>query len=257
MRLNFLAVEIVHIYISPSLGVQSVNIVRVLANKISNVCDFWCLEHCRACGSSVKSHRAQHAEIKAVCRSCWSDISSHRPAKRLLAIDEQQSFPIVSAVNYCGPIKKLIYKLKYDGDCLLPGDLSELLMIAWDSYEQLNGELLLVPIPLHPKRLKSRGFNQAELLARQLAGLAGLPVDTQALKRIKATEAQHNLGRAERMLNLSGAFRGDCAKVTGKTVVLVDDIFTSGATLKEAAREVLSLGAFKVVGITIACADLS
>lgn len=106
---------------------------------------------------------------------------------------------------------------------------------------------LLVPVPLHPVRLRSRGFNQALLLARPLGRALGLPVAPRALRRIRRTQAQPGLGAAERRVNLAGAFVV-ChpATVSGRHVVLVDDVLTTGATANACAGALRAAGASRV-----------
>jgi ComF family protein len=111
--------------------------------------------------------------------------------------------------------------------------------------ESFEGDLVL-PVPLHPARRRERGFNQAELLARGL----GRPVDVRILRRRKNTSSQTGLTRSERVKNLAGAFevRGE---IRG-TVIVVDDVYTTGATVNEIARTLRRSGAERVEVLTIA-----
>ncbi len=119
---------------------------------------------------------------------------------------------------------------------------------------------LLVPVPLHPRRLRYRGFNQAELLARGLAtrlmpGL-GVPLDTERLRRIRFTKPQMTTeGRPERLKNLTGAFAVApevAGPLVGKYIWLIDDVATTGTTLDECAKALKQAGTKKVWGIVIA-----
>lgn len=114
------------------------------------------------------------------------------------------------------------------------------------------GELdALVPVPLHPVRQRSRGYNQAHALADALGELTGLPV-IEALARCRVTRSQVGLGRAERAANVAEAFV--CRSAPPKKVGLVDDVTTSGATLVEAASALLAGGAQAVIGLAFALA---
>lgn len=93
----------------------------------------------------------------------------------------------------------------------------------------------LIPIPLHASRRRKRGYNQAELLARELSRRCGIPTDAKVLFRRKKTKAQKSLDDKERLANLRGAFSVGKNKVPYKTVILVDDIYTTGSTIDEAA----------------------
>ena len=106
---------------------------------------------------------------------------------------------------------------------------------------------LLAPVPLHPRRLMRRQFNQAAALAGALADHAGKPMMAGALRRIKATRSQVGLTRTSRAANVQGAFAAaDDAALRGKSVLLVDDVLTSGATVNAASRALLRAGAKSV-----------
>lgn len=107
--------------------------------------------------------------------------------------------------------------------------------------------------PLHPDRLRERGYDQAELLARRVGALAGLPVEG-CLEKVRATAVQsHTVGDGERRANVAGAYRAlPGLDLAGRRVALVDDVATSGATLSECAAALRAAGAGSVVGLTLA-----
>lgn len=118
------------------------------------------------------------------------------------------------------------------------------------SFQRLD---VIVPVPLHKRRLRSRGFNQALLLAELLAHEWRLPLERRALRRVRWTEPQITLTAAERRENVRGAFAvADNVAVAGKCVLLVDDVLTTGSTVEECARTLKRSGAVGVAVVTVA-----
>jgi ComF family protein len=110
----------------------------------------------------------------------------------------------------------------------------------------------LVPVPLHPRRLAERGFNQAEHIARILGEMCAIPVITDALIRIRATKQQATLTRKERIINVQNAFV--CIKpqkVAGKNIILVDDVYTTGSTLRACATSLHNAATASISGFTL------
>ena len=112
---------------------------------------------------------------------------------------------------------------------------------------------LLVPVPLHVKRLRERGFNQAHLLIRRWAKQEGIPFDGLTLSRSRWTAPQTGLSRSERRKNIKGAFSiRHPERIKGRKIVLVDDVYTTGATVNECARVLMKAGAEFVDVLTLA-----
>ncbi len=153
--------------------------------------------------------------------------------------------------SFTGVARAAIHALKYDGEQRLAAPLGALLARRWNR-AGADGDVL-VPVPVHPERLRERGFNQAALLAVHAGRSLGLPV-VSALRREQATVAQHGLGRGARRRNVGGAFLPDrpAAAVAGRSVVLVDDVVTTGATLSACAAALLEAGSSGVAGLTLA-----
>lgn len=115
---------------------------------------------------------------------------------------------------------------------------------------------LVVPVPIHPNRLAERGYNQATLLARPVARARGLPFHARALERMRDTPMQSALDRAGRLANLEGAFLARDFKVLeGRSVLLVDDVRTTGSTLEACIRALHEVGARRVIPLVLACSD--
>lgn len=111
----------------------------------------------------------------------------------------------------------------------------------------------IVPIPLHPSKKRMRGFNQATLLAQPIGSVCGIPVANNMMLRIKKTPPQSGLSALAREQNLSNAFRCNNKKynVAGKTIILIDDIFTSGATINACAKCLLESNAAKIYAVSL------
>ena len=159
-----------------------------------------------------------------------------------------------SAGRYQGPLKDAVLLLKYRKykplGALLGGKAFEALKRDQEFWE---GIALVVPVPLHERRRRERGFNQAEAVAREIAGRAGLPLDRRVLRKTRNAPPQTSLERADRAANVRGAYavaRGEA--IAGKIILLVDDVFTTGATLGACARVLRAAGAAEVRAITIA-----
>lgn len=158
---------------------------------------------------------------------------------------------IRSPYRFEGVMRQAILGLKYQNLKVLSTPLAELLAHYWQSCP-LPGEVL-VPVPLHPRRLRERGYNQAALLARALGERIGLPVEETSLRRYRAAPSQARAASAEeRRANVAGAFLCPPSSLEGKRVVLVDDVCTTGATLDAAARALKAAGARSVWGLTLA-----
>lgn len=114
---------------------------------------------------------------------------------------------------------------------------------------------LIVPVPLHVSRQATRGYNQAQLLAEALAARLQIPCIPDALTRERDTRSQVGLSRAERQTNVNGAFVGEHAQLNEQRVLLVDDVYTTGATLRACAQAALDAGATEVFGLTVTVAD--
>jgi len=150
-----------------------------------------------------------------------------------------------------GPARTLAHRLKYSDRAELARPMARWMVRA--GADILADADLLVPVPLHPLRLWRRRFNQAAALAAEVSRQTGKPCDVAALRRVKATQSQVGLSRAQRAENVQGAFRiADSAAVRGRNVVLIDDVLTSGATANAASRVLLRGGAKRVDALVFA-----
>lgn len=184
-----------------------------------------------------------------ICQRCGATASEgnlcHSCLNYPLTIDG-----IRSVFLFQGTVRQAILQLKYRHLKAIVAPLSQLLSEFLSSYP-LKGEVL-VPVPLYPKRLRQRGYNQASLLAKELGKLVGLPVEDETLIRVKdALPQARTKSAAERRRNVQDAFA--CHQpLEGKQILLIDDVCTTGATLNASAIALKAAGAGSVWGLTVA-----
>ena len=183
---------------------------------------------CQKCGDPIPSGET--------CPDCVS----HPPTYTVM-----RSYAIFEGVT-----RKALLRLKYGGDLGLG------FALAWDLAHFVDGlELapdLVMPVPLGQERLRKRGFNQAHNLAKPMANLLGWQYRSDGVRRVRDTRSQVGLGVAERRENVRDAFLADPRIVTGKTVLLVDDTTTTGATLDFTSCSIIKAGATNVYCIAFA-----
>lgn len=210
------------------------------------------------------------------CRTCLADFQEITPpfcpicgspfvlgiAENHLCEDCLRSRPLYEAAAapflYKGSLMKAIHQFKYGARSYMADFLGPLLAQFAESWvsENFGGELddlLVIPVPLHAKKLRERGFNQSLLLAKHVARQLYAGLDFLSLRRIKYTLPQTGLGRKERRKNVRGAFQlKNFDAVKGKRVLLVDDVSTTGNTLNECAVVLKKSGCKKVICLVLA-----
>ena len=181
-----------------------------------------------------------------VCSRCGQPLLLTELACRLCADWGTDLDRVRSAVWHEAGAREAVHHLKYEGWWRVTESLAR----AMSGLEPLTGRLLLVPVPLAPKRLRERGYNQSECLARALGAVVGKPVRVDALTRVRETPTQTALTPEARLANVAGAFQA--RGVQGCRIVLVDDVFTTGATLLTSAAALKQAGANPVEAVTFA-----
>jgi ComF family protein len=225
---------------------------------------------CLACGAMI-------GDDGGLCPACWSGLSfiaeplceicgaplpfaAADDGGRTLCSDCALAAPVFAraraALTYDGASKPLVLGFKH-ADRLHAARAFAAWMLRAGS-GPINDADVIIPIPLHRRRLFFRRFNQAAVLAQELGRLAGRPVMVDGLARRHATPPQGRLGREERRRNVAGAFAVTPAGMraaAGRRVLLVDDVLTTGATAGECARALLATGATAVDVLTLARAE--
>lgn len=141
----------------------------------------------------------------------------------------------------------LVHRYKYQSAMWLEPVLADLLYNSLCQYQLSEGWDLIVPVPLFPTKEREREFNQAERIARSIAKKLGVPLESHLLKRVAPTVSQTMLTRSERRQNVRGAFtKGTEKRLKGLRVMLVDDVFTTGATTDACARVLRRMGASEI-----------
>jgi len=151
--------------------------------------------------------------------------------------------------RYDGPLEAALHALKFRGHDFLAESLADLLFARMIEHGDLRFDAL-VPVPLHRRRLQRRGFNQAEILARSLSKKTAVPV-VGILRKTRDNEPQSTLQKRARNANVKGAFVSRRHTV-GMSLLIVDDVCTTGATLRSCARALLAAGAERVCAVTVA-----
>lgn len=159
--------------------------------------------------------------------------------------------PLLIWGEYKGMLKRAIVSMKYNNHPEIAQPLGYWLAQTWfNTFELETQGLVVVPIPMFPEKQKKRGFNQAELIARSFCQTADIPLKSQGLERVRNTEAQFALSAQQRQQNLKDAFRvgKQLRQSSGNSVLILDDIYTTGATVKSAISA-LEKYQIKVAGI--------
>jgi ComF family protein len=158
-----------------------------------------------------------------------------------------------AAVAYDGVILDAIHQFKYGRNITTGAALASFLANFDFADMDLGIFDVVIPVPLHIKRLRERGFNQSLILARALGEKHGINVDFSLLKRRKLTLTQTGLNKKEREKNISGAFVVNLPeRIRGRNFILVDDVYTTGATINECAKTLVKAGASQVAVLTLA-----
>ena len=150
----------------------------------------------------------------------------------------QDPLPVFAWGAYGGTLKRAIATMKYDNQPQIARPLGHWLGQAWLNSQHYSQQVVVVPIPLHPSKQKQRGYNQAALIAQSFCEVTKLKLQQNALERVRETEAQFGLSVSAREKNLAEAFRvgAEFRRRPDAAVLLVDDIYTTGATAKAANK---------------------
>lgn len=236
----------------------------ILLRALGAVADVFYPPGCSACGAVAGAHRG-------LCGGCWSKIRfierpycdvlglpfSHDLGSGILSAEAIANPPVFdrlrSVALHEGVARDLVHGLKYRDRTDLAPMMAGWMLRAGDGFVETADAI--VPVPLHRFRMMSRKFNQAAELSRHLARLADRPLLAATLLRVKRTSQQVGLGQKARVENVRSAFRiaeGKQSDIFGRRIVLIDDVYTTGATVSAAAKVLKKAGAADVTVLTFA-----
>jgi len=196
---------------------------------------------------------------RMICDSCWTKLprAVDQSIQHLWLAREKKSSIYLDDFYACfhfdDSVQKIVHGLKYEGKTKLAKEIIQATLPEILKYPQLSACDWIIPVPLHPKKKKSRGFNQSLLLASELGHFLAIPIAESILIRRKFTASQTKLDAKARMENVAEAFEVIKPEVVQNThVLLLDDLITTGATVNECARVLKAAGAKKVLALAIA-----
>ncbi len=228
---------------------------RLLNNPLtSGLLDFLFPPLCLGCGEYCEDEPCICARCRArietfttlTCLTCGAMI----PLEQSCPICRERFFPLFAFGNYVAPFTEIIRQFKFKGITSPARWIAPLVCDQFGEslYSRASRVDGLIPIPLHPSRQHARGYNQAEVFARALGDKLLLPVVTDLLYRAKRRRPQARIDREQRARNIRGVFEVDRTPAESGRYILVDDVVTTGATVREAKRVLLQSG-HRVIGV--------
>ncbi len=214
---------------------------------------------CRHCGENLDP-----ADGHYICKSCWDQVKyidrpycekcgsplnplSSLPKKVFSCANcpHEASFGKARAIAYYygSAIGEAIRLLKDNGKTIMAGKLAEIMAKGAHDLLDVQDYDCIIPVPIHKKKLRKRGYNQMDLIGRKMSDKLGIPIESQSFIKSVHTPPQRGLKARDRVQNIKGSFSViDLSKIAGKRVLLIDDVMTTGSTANECARVLLKDG---------------
>ncbi|MCC5909570.1 MAG: ComF family protein [Clostridiaceae bacterium] len=190
-----------------------------------------------SCPRCAKPNRIDTNDATEGCSEC-SDMRYH--------FDK-----VIASVEYKGDIQRLVHKFKYSDATYLAKNMAEIMTVTLKKH-RVSADIIIA-VPLHPNKRRQRGYNQSNLLAKYINRNLGIHYGKKNLIRKKDTKIMHSLSKTERKQNVEDAFQVIKAyEILGKEVLLIDDVFTTGATVNSCSKELMKLGAKSVTVMAFA-----
>ncbi|SDY62155.1 ComF family protein [Tindallia californiensis] len=200
------------------------------------------------CPHCFETDIAIKGETGSLCPSCFKSFPFLR---------KEENPPNVQALaHYHGAAQSLVHRLKYKEALYLAKPMANLML----QHLEPKGSSLVIPVPMHQRRQRQRGYNQAERLARHIARMVELECETNAMIRNRETEPMYRLNRLQRIQNMWNSItvrETERYRIRNQKILLVDDVYTTGATAQACIRSLKEAGAEGVTVITFALADIT
>lgn len=208
-------------------------------------CGEWGERYCRTCLNNTRTINSD------ICKTCGEPLNR---AVSSVCVRCKSTDIYFSAIRswalFEDPLKRAIHNLKYNRNIGLGEVLAEPLAILFSACEwQVD---LISAVPLDRDRKRERGFNQSILLARPLSWITKIPLKENAITRTRITGSQVGLSREERIENMDNAFNAAPGIVSGKNILIIDDVITTGSTINACSKAIIESGANRVFGLTVA-----
>jgi ComF family protein len=232
--------------------------VNLIYSYLEDFLSLFFPELCCACGTNLYKNE------NVICTSCIYQLpytNFHLDKDNRVAKQFYGRVPFISATSFLyftkgSKVRNLIHQLKYNNKPEVGIKIGEMFGMKLKEVEEYNNIDLIIPVPLHAKRLKKRGYNQSEYFAIGLSNKLQVPYNTTILIRTTATETQTHKSRFARFENMKEVFKvTDQRSIAGKHILLVDDVLTTGATIEACVLELLKADNAKISIATIAFAD--
>ncbi len=197
--------------------------------------------------------------LTLICKTCWQSLprinntQNQKRSQANLDFAESQITKFLAVWEFNDAAQQVIHEIKFFGKKSFAKFVGrEMADLMTHDKDYLETDMI-IPVPLHKTKLRERGFNQSLLLSQAISKLTNIPVNQKILNRIRYTKPQSRLNAFERQQNVKDAFRViDPSAVKGKTVVLVDDVLTTGSTMRACAESLDSAGVAKILALTAA-----
>lgn len=232
--------------------------------KISHILEMIYPSRCPLCGQLADA-KDPDAQVCDICRSELTYVGSDycmKCGKPLQKSEDEYCFDCMkrkhvfeqarSVFSYRGSVRKSLYRFKYANCRTYASFYSTEIMNVLGRWIREKKPDLIVPVPVHKKKLRRRGYNQASLIASGISECLGIEMNSRCLVRVKNTLPQRQLSASDRNKNLANAFEVRGEAVQGKRILLVDDIYTTGATADATASVLKKAGALEIWVVCVA-----